>query len=119
METSDVKSRATKTAFIFNSYYRVHPEDRQKFVDAVAEHIPPTAQMPGCVYYVFAADILDPNTFHLSEGWEDADTIERHHRSDLFQEALKKATTSVRILENQGQRYEIAAQTDGRPPRLS
>ncbi|WP_221411602.1 hypothetical protein [Arthrobacter crusticola] len=52
-------------------------------------------------------------------GGEDEETIERHHRSDLFQEALKKATTSVRILENQGQRYEVAAQTDGRPPRLN
>lgn len=119
METTDIKSRTTKTSFIFNSYYRVHPEDRQKFIDAVAEHIPPTAQMPGCVYYVFAADILDPNTFHLSEGWESEEVIERHHQSNLFQEALKKATTTVRILDNQGQRYEIAAHTDGRPPRLN
>ncbi|KJQ52706.1 putative quinol monooxygenase [Microbacterium sp. SA39] len=116
METTAVKNREDKTGVTFNAYYRVHPDDRQKFIDAVADHIPYTAAQPGCVFYVFAADILDPNTFHLSEGWEDEEAITIHHDSAPFREALNEVMTSVRILDHQGQRYEIAAHADGSPP---
>lgn len=113
------KSRETKTQTVFNSYYRVHPEDRQTFIDAVAEHIPLTEMMPGCVYYVFAADILDPNTFHLSEAWVDEATIAQHHQSAIFQQALHDVVSAVRILDHQGQRYEVRTHSDGSPPGYS
>lgn len=112
----EVKSRDTKTGVVYNAYYRVHPDDRQKFIDAVADHIPFTARQPGCVFYVFAADILDPNTFHLSEGWENQDAISIHDVAEPFQKALRYVMTTVTILDHQGQRYEIAAQADGSPP---
>lgn len=116
IETAQAKSRELKTNIVFNGYYRVHPEDRQKFIDAVADHIPPTAQSSGCTYYVFAADILDPNVFHLSEGWESDEALAKHHSSEIFQRALGGARETVRILDHQGQRYDIAKQSDGSPP---
>ena len=116
-EMTTVKSRENKTGVVYNSYYRVHPDDRQKFIDAVADHIPFTAGQSGCVFYVFAADILDPNTFHLSEGWEGEEAISIHHASAPFGKALHDVMTSVRILDHQGERYEIARQADGSPPR--
>lgn len=116
MEMADVKSREDKTGVVYNAYYRVHPEDRQKFIDAVADHIPYTAAQPGCVFYVFAADILDPNTFHLSEGWEDQEAIAIHDAAEPFRKALHDVMTTVRILDHQGQRYEIASHRDGSPP---
>ncbi|MET0860687.1 MAG: antibiotic biosynthesis monooxygenase family protein [Microbacterium sp.] len=114
--TYESKSRESRTGVVYNAYYRVHPDDRQKFIDAVAEHIPFTAGQPGCVFYVFAADILDPNTFHLSEGWEDQGAIAVHDAAEPFRKALREVMTSVRILDHQGQRYEIARQADGSPP---
>ncbi|MFG2830407.1 putative quinol monooxygenase [Streptomyces sp. NPDC048434] len=109
-------SRNLATQVVFNAYYRVHPDDRQKFIYAVVPHISFTAELPGCVFYVFAADLLDPNTFHLSEGWADQAAIDRHNATEPFQKALRDVMTTVRILDHQGQRYEIAGQGAGDPP---
>jgi quinol monooxygenase YgiN len=111
-----ITSRDTPTQIVFNAYYRVHAEDRQKFIDAVERHIPFTADLPGCIFYVFAADILDPNTFHLSEGWADQAAIDRHNDTELFQKALNDVMATVRILDHQGQRYNIGTQESGDPP---
>lgn len=113
---SEVKSRETQTTVVFNAYYRVHPEDRQKFIDAVLPHLEFTANLDGCIFYVFAQDLLDPNVIHLSEGWADQAAIERHNDTELFQKALTDVMTGVRILDHQGQRYEIAAHGAGDPP---
>lgn len=59
------------TDVVYSTYYRVHPDDRQKFVDAVTPHPAVEARIPGVIYYVFAQDITDPDTFHLSEGFRD------------------------------------------------
>lgn len=113
---TEVTSRGTSTPVVFNAYYRVHPEDRQKFIDAVSSHISFAQQLPGCVFYVFAADLLDPNTIHLSEGWESQAAVDHLHASEPFQTALQDVLSTVRILDHQGQRYEVAAQNAGDPP---
>jgi quinol monooxygenase YgiN len=113
---TEVTSRDAPTQVVFNAYYRVHPDDRQKFIDAVVPHIKFTAQLPGCVFYVFAADLLDPDTIHLSEGWADQAAIDRHNDTEPFQDALRAVMSTVRILDHQGQRYEIGTQSGGDPP---
>ncbi|MEV8048324.1 putative quinol monooxygenase [Streptomyces griseoluteus] len=110
------KNRETPTQIVYSTYYRVHPEDRQKFVDAVVPHLEYTAALPGCVFYVFAADLLDPNVIHLSEGWEDQAALDRHNTSEPFLKALREVTENVRILDRQGQKYAIASQGAGDPP---
>jgi quinol monooxygenase YgiN len=112
----EIKSRETPTRIVFSTYYRVHPEDRQKFIDAVLPHISYTAAQPGCVYYVFASDLEDPNTFHLSEGWENQAALDRHDDSELFKKALHDVVTGVRVLDTQGQRYDVAGQGPSTPP---
>ncbi len=66
--------------------------------------------MPGCVYYAFAADLTDPNLFHLVEGWVDQAAYERNGRADTFLTALALVVKHVRIQDRQGVRYEIAQQ---------
>lgn len=110
------KSKDLPTQVVFSAYYRVHPDDRQAFVDAVVPHLEYTQQQEGCVYYEFAADLLDPNTIHLSEAWADQDAIEVHHASEPFTKALRTVLENVRILEHQGQRYEIAEHRADNPP---
>ena len=108
--------RTVTTRIVFSTYYRVHPDDRQKFIDAVLPHIGYTAEQPGCVYYVFATDLTDPTTFHLSEGWVDQDALDRHNASEPFKKALHDVVTGVRVLDTQGQRYEVSSQGPSTPP---
>ncbi|MEV5807248.1 putative quinol monooxygenase [Streptomyces parvulus] len=104
------------TEVVYSTYYRVHPEDRQKFIDAVTPHLAVEARIPGVIYYVFAQDITDPDTFHLSEGFRDQAAIDEHNRSSAFADALRQVMGSVRILEQQSQRYVVTSQGPGDPP---
>lgn len=98
------------TAVVVAAYYRVHPQDRQAFIDAVIPDVLAARKMPGCVYYAFAADLTDPNLFHLVEGWADEDAYERHEQAPSFIAALEYVVKHVRILDRQGIRYEIERQ---------
>ena len=66
-------------------------------------------ELLGCVYYAFAQDLTDPNTFHLTEGYSDLESYERHENAASFLSALKTVVQSVRILDRQGVRYDIAS----------
>jgi quinol monooxygenase YgiN len=98
------------TTIVVTAYYRVHPEDRQIFVDAVIPEMTAARRMQGCIYYAFAPDLTDPNLFHLVEGWADQDAYERHESADTFLTALATVVNNVRILDRQGVRYEIERQ---------
>lgn len=98
------------TGIVVTAYYRVHPSDRQTFIDVVIPEMTAARRMPGRVYYAFAADLTDPNLFHLVEGWVDQAAYERHGRADTFLTALALVVKHVRIQDRQGVRYEIAQQ---------
>lgn len=98
------------TALVVAAYYRVHPQDRQSFIDAVIPDMVAARKMPGCVYYAFAADLTDANLFHLVEGWTDEAAYERHEQAPSFLAALAHVVKHVRILDRQGIRYEVARQ---------
>ncbi|MGY6025413.1 hypothetical protein [Streptomyces spinosirectus] len=76
-----------------------------------------TAARLGCVFHVFAADLLDLNVIHLSEGWEEQAAFDRLDTSEPFLKALREVMENVRILDRQGQKYEIASQGAGGPSR--
>lgn len=96
------------TASVVSAYYRVHPEDRQIFIDAVIPDMIAAAKINGCIYYAFAQDLTDPNTFHLVEGWANEEAYEAHENSDTFLKALSTVVKNVRILDRQGVRYDVA-----------
>lgn len=102
--------KTQSTAIVVSAYYRVHPDDRQTFIDAVKPDMQRAQQMPGCVFYAFSQDLLNPDAFHLSEGWADIDAFERHEQSATFLKALEKVVKSVRILHREGIRYDVAKQ---------
>jgi quinol monooxygenase YgiN len=110
------QTKGEPTGLVISSYYRVHPDDRQKFIDAVVPHLSTTAAQPGCVYYVFAQDITDPDTFHLSEAWTDQAAFDTHNVDPVFIKAVSDVMTTVRVLDNQGQIYAVASQGLVGPP---
>ncbi|SFN18841.1 Quinol monooxygenase YgiN [Chitinophaga sp. YR627] len=108
--TSNSHDKTLPTKVTVSAYYRVHPEDRQTFIDAVIPEMTAAAKMEGCVYYAFAQDLTDPDTFHLLEGWADKAAYERHEQADTFLTALSTVVKQVRIIDRQGIRYDIAKQ---------
>lgn len=100
--------KSLPTNITVSAYYRVHPEDRQTFIDAVIPDMTAAQAMPGCVYYAFAQDLIDPNTFHLTEGWADFDAYEAHENAETFLTALSTVVKNVRILHREGVRYDTA-----------
>lgn len=96
------------TQILVSAYYRVHPDDRQIFIDAVVPEMAAASKMPGCIYYAFAQDLSDSNTFHLVEGWADEAAYERHEQAETFLNALSTVVNNVRILDRQGIRYDVS-----------
>ncbi|MGE8047306.1 putative quinol monooxygenase [Pseudomonas monteilii] len=98
------------TKILVSAYYRVHPDDRQTFIDAVIPEMLAAQKLPGCIYYAFAQDLSNPNNFHLTEGWADEEAYERHENSESFLTALATVVKNVRILDREGIRYDVAKQ---------
>lgn len=98
------------TQILVSAYYRVHPDDRQTFIDAVIPEMLAAQKLPGCIYYAFAQDLTNPDTFHLTEGWADEQAYERHEHSATFLHALATVVKNVRILSREGIRYDVAKQ---------
>ncbi|MGP4753389.1 putative quinol monooxygenase [Agrobacterium pusense] len=96
------------TGVVVSAYYRVHPDDRQTFIDAVIPDMTAAEKIDGCRFYAFAQDLVDPNTFHLIEGYEDEKAYEEHENSETFLKALAHVVKNVRILDRQGVRYDVA-----------
>ena len=90
------------TGKVISAYYTVHPDDRQVFVDAVLPHLATTARQEGCVYYVFAQDLTDPNTIHLTEGWRDQAAIDAHFTDENFRPVLPDAGVGGGAAERTG-----------------
>lgn len=95
------------TRIAVSAYYRVHPDDRQLFIDAVIPDMKAAREMKGCIYYAFAPDLLDPNLFHLTEGWADEAAYRAHEQAPTFLRALSTVVKTVRILDRQGVRYDV------------
>jgi hypothetical protein len=46
--------KTESTEIIVSAYYRVHPDDRETFIEAVRPEMLAAQQLPGCVYYAFS-----------------------------------------------------------------
>ena len=72
----------------------------------MATQIAATRAEEGCELYVFARDVLDPDTLIISERWRDQAAIDAHFQSPhmaAFNKVLGRATVldiSVKAYEN-------------------
>ena len=101
-----------KAKFVVNTFYKIHPDDIQKFTDAVKPHLEETRKLEGCVFYTFSFDMLDPTIINLAEGWADQQTIDTHLASENFQTALKGVMDNVRILDRHGLIYTVSDESE-------
>lgn len=65
---------------------------------ALADVIAETRAEPGCLFYDFAEDVLEPNVFRVSEGWRDTDAL-RHHFASAHMERFRTARETLGMAE--------------------
>ena len=64
----------------------------------------------GCRGYTFAADLSEPGVFHLTEQWEDAESIDRHLKTPHMAEMIG-AMGTLGVTEASIWQHEVAGST--------
>ena len=59
-------------------YIKVAPKDREALVKVLQAHVPRVRKKDGCIAYIFAVDVIDPNVVRMSEAWRDQQSLETH-----------------------------------------
>ena len=62
----------------------VDPERRDAALEAAKEHQEATRKLPGCLDYVWSADLLTPGRIYVFERWESREALEEHFASPHF-----------------------------------
>jgi len=84
---------------VVNGTMEIHPEDRERFVALLAQHVVDSKGVEGCIFYSFATDVRNPNRFYNVEAWTNRALLDRHMNSVLMQAAfaeVKKLRVSAR-----------------------
>jgi heme-degrading monooxygenase HmoA len=61
---------------IIAGYLYVHPEERDRWVDAHHEVVQRARSQPGCIDLYFSADPVEPGRVNMFEQWETEDHLE-------------------------------------------
>ncbi|HWU71902.1 MAG TPA: antibiotic biosynthesis monooxygenase [Sphingomonas sp.] len=94
-------------AFVISAKYVLDPTDTAAFKDLAARMAQAARRRSGCSFLNAAQDVLDPNIFHLTEGWTGQSELAEHFNSDEFQTILKEAL-GLRIRERSGTIYLVS-----------
>ena len=66
----------------------VSPEERQHVADLIRPIIEPTLVQPGCAGCRIYQDFNDEDVLTYEEVWQSQETLERHLRSEMFENIL-------------------------------
>jgi quinol monooxygenase YgiN len=94
-------------AFLISANYVVDQADTTVFKALTARMAKAAHQRAGCSFLNAAQDVLDPNSFHLTEGWISQAAFDEHLNSVEFQSVLKEAL-ALRIVKRSGAIYFVA-----------
>jgi quinol monooxygenase YgiN len=87
---------------------RIDPARRAEVLEATIEVMQETRKLPGCISFVFSADLEDPGVLHLFQEWESPEAL-RRHLTEPRAEAVRLRLESLGVREIAVQRYSISA----------
>jgi quinol monooxygenase YgiN len=85
---------------------RIDPAKRNDVVEATIEVMQESREMPGCISFVFAADLEDPGVLHVFQEWESPEALNRHLTAPRV-EAVRLRLGSLGVREIAVQRYSV------------
>jgi len=85
---------------------RIDPAKRNDVVEATIEVMQETRKQPGCISFVFSADLEDPGVLHVFQEWETAEALNRHLTAPRV-EAVRLRLGSLGVREIAVQRYSV------------
>ncbi len=94
-------------AFLISARYVLDPADTAAYKMLAARMAEAAHRRPGCSFLNAAQDVLDPNVFHLTEGWVSQQAFDEHLASDEFQAVLKEAL-GLRIVARSGSIFFVS-----------
>lgn len=98
---------ASFAALLISTSYVLDPADASAFATLAGRMAEAARARAGCVFLNAAQDVLDPATFHLTEGWVSEEELRAHLASDAFQSVLA-AALKLRILARSGTMYAVS-----------
>jgi quinol monooxygenase YgiN len=87
---------------------RIDPAKRNDVVEATIEVMQESRKLPGCISFVFAADLEDPGVLHVFQEWETPEALNRHLTAPRV-EAIRLRLGSLGVREVAVQRYSISS----------
>ena len=85
----------------------VDPEQRDAALEAARVHQEATRKNPGCLDYVWSADLLTPGRIYVFERWASREALEEHFASPHFP-AMRDAIAAHGIRGLDVAKYKIA-----------
>jgi quinol monooxygenase YgiN len=86
----------------------IDPAKQDEARAAALEMMRATRKEPGCVDYVFSAELAQPGVFRIFEQWESQAALEAHFRAPHMAEFQSKLG-GLDVKKVQVQKYEIAS----------
>lgn len=88
-------------------HLRFPVDARAGVIAALAAVIAASRAEPGCLFYDFAEDVLEPGLFRVSEGWRDADSL-RGHFASPHMATFRAAREALGLIERVVEVHESA-----------
>lgn len=85
-------------------HFDFEPADVPLAADLMRAMTAATVRESGCLHYAFAADLLDPNRFQLSELWRDAASLDAHGQTPHMA-VFRAGLTQLRVRSRAVRRY--------------
>jgi quinol monooxygenase YgiN len=82
----------------------VEPGQRDEFLRSRHEAVLATRTEPGCIEYVFSADLVDPGRVRIFEMWETKDALAAH----IHALTIRPPSSAVEVLGRDLLQYEVS-----------
>ena len=88
--------------------FDLHPEDASAAAELMRVMMEETIKEPGCQHYAYSRDLSTPDSFQVSELWENEAALEAHFRADHMA-VYRVGMSKLRVQRRTVKRYDATS----------